>query len=172
VDANFVTARVDLWANMLDGLPFRDRSVDLIYSHHVIEHLPDAYLPRLFEEMFRVLRPRGGIRLCAPHLGNACRKYVAGDREWFSDFPTKRESIGGRFTNYIFCKGEHLTALDESYLGELAASAGFEDISACLPVKETRLGDVGLDAAVLSKEWESDFSCPHTVVIEARKPLA
>lgn len=170
VDANFVTARVDLWANFIDPLPFRDGSVDLFYSHHMIEHLPDSRLQGLFNQMFRALRPNGGIRIGVPHLGNSCRKYIENDHSWFPDFPDKRRSIGGKFTNYIFCRGEHLTALDETYLQELAESSGFHDVKFCMPAKETFLGDIGLDEKVLSMEWEFDPSCPHTLIMEARKP--
>src|SRR5947209_5397502 len=45
VDANLFTAKIDVWANLCDPLPFRDNSVDVFYSHHVIEHLPDSFLP-------------------------------------------------------------------------------------------------------------------------------
>src|SRR5476649_2903366 len=44
VDANILTARIDLWANILNQLPFRSNSVKMFYSHHVVEHLPDHYL--------------------------------------------------------------------------------------------------------------------------------
>jgi predicted SAM-dependent methyltransferase len=170
VDANFLTARIDVWANLLEPLPFRDGSVDVFYSHHVIEHLPDSHLPKHFNEMFKALRPGGGLRIGVPHLGNACRKYLEGCHAWFGDFPDKRSSIGGRFTNFIFCRGEHLTALDESYLAEIAEQAGFVDIKFCLPKKETSLANLGVSEELLSKEWELDFDCPHTVILEARKP--
>jgi predicted SAM-dependent methyltransferase len=170
VDANFITAKIDVWANMLDPLPFRDESVDLFYSHHVIEHLPDSHLPSHFQGMFNALRRGGGIRIGVPHLGNACRKYIESSHDWFTDFPDTRNSIGGRFTNFIFCRGEHLTALDESYLTELAEQAGFRDIRFCIPTKETCLAELGISAEILSKEWETDFDCPHTVILEARKP--
>jgi predicted SAM-dependent methyltransferase len=166
VDANLITAKLDVWANFLDPLPFRDGSVDILYSHHTIEHLPDSYLSKHFDQIFRILRPGGGIRIGAPHLGNACRKYVEGDDDWFFDFPDARKSLGGKLTNFIFCRGEHLTALDESYLAELAAQAGFINIHFCLPGKETKF-DI---SEVLSKEPESDLLCPHTVILEATKP--
>src|SRR5438046_712400 len=44
VDGNIVTARPDLWANLLDPLPFRKNSVQTFYSHHVVEHLPERFL--------------------------------------------------------------------------------------------------------------------------------
>ena len=167
VDANLVTARIDLWANLMDPLPFRDDSVGLFYSFHVIEHLPDSHLQRHFNNMYRCLRRGGGIRVGGPHIGNACRKFVENDAAWFPDFPDKRDSVGGRFTNFVFCRGEHLTALSESYLSELARKAGFTDIRFCVPSQESRL----VEPAVLATEDESDLSCPHSIVMEAAKPV-
>lgn len=169
VDANLITSKIDVWANLLDPLPFRNESVDIFYSHHVVEHLPDKYLPTHFKQMFDALKKNGGIRIGAPHFGNACRKYIEKDYTWFSDFPDKRKSIGGRLTNFIYCRGEHLTALDETYLAEIASQAGFTDIKFVLPTKETYLSDLGIDQNVLSIEHETDFKYPHTVIIEARK---
>jgi predicted SAM-dependent methyltransferase len=170
VDANFLTAKVDVWADVSTHLPFPDASVDVFYSHHVIEHLHDWHLPQHFASMHRALRRGGGIRIGAPHLGNACRKYVEGDAGWFGDFPDLRSSVGGRFTNFVFCHGEHLTALDDTYLAELASNAGFRDVRFCAPTKETNLRDVGVDERILATEHESDWACPHTIILEARKP--
>lgn len=169
LDSNFLSSKIDLWADLNAPLPFRDGSVDIFYSHHVLEHLPDSLLQKKFEEMFRALRPGGGIRIGVPHLGNACRKYVEKDTAWFFDFPEQRDSIGGKFTNFIFCAGEHLTALDETYLTELAMNAGFVDINFCMPSKETELSEIGINSKVLSLEWELDFEYPHTLILEARK---
>ena len=170
LDANIITAKIDLWADIRNPLPFQDVSVDIFYANHVIEHLSNTLLPIKFDEMFKALRPRGGIRIGVPHLGSACRKYLEKDYAWFSDFPEQKYSIGGKFTNFIFCAGEHLTALDESYLAELATDAGFVDIRFCIPSKETTLSELGISPEVLALELESDFDCPHTVILEAIKP--
>lgn len=167
VDANILSAHPDVWANLMDPLPFRPNSVKMFYSHHMVEHLPDRFLAAHFRNMYECLIPGGGIRIGGPDTGNACRKFVEGDMSWFSStMPIARDSLGGRFANFVFCDGEHLTALSESYLRELASGAGFVDIRRCTPVRETTL--VGEE--VLSREHESDFDVPHTVIIEARKP--
>jgi predicted SAM-dependent methyltransferase len=170
LDANFITSKIDLWADLHNSLPFRHESVNIFYSYHVIEHLPDTLLLTKFEEMFQALSPTGGIRIGVPHLGNACHKYLEKDYAWFSNFPEARNSIGGKFTNFVFCGGEHLTALDESYLAELATKAGFVEIKFCLPSKETSLAEIGINSEVLSLESESDIAYPHTAILEARKP--
>ncbi|HXV26255.1 MAG TPA: hypothetical protein VED46_18625 [Alphaproteobacteria bacterium] len=110
--------------------------------------------------MFRVLVPGGGIRVGGPDVGTACAKFLAGDRDWFSTFPLERRSIGGRFANFVFCNGEHLTAPSESYLRELAERAGFTEVRRMLPCRESGL--VGREVL--------DLEYPHTVLIEARKP--
>jgi SAM-dependent methyltransferase len=166
VDANILTAKIDLWANLEDGLPFRDNSVERFYSFHVIEHLPDAALSRFFREMYRSLIPGGAIRVGGPNIDNACRKLLENDLSWFPEFPDPRASIGGRFANFLFCRNEHLTALTASYLEELAVAAGFFDLHFCAPVTESFY----FDADVLGTEYESDVKFPHSILLEARKP--
>lgn len=169
VDANFLTAKIDVWADIGGKLPFRSGTVAAFYSHHVIEHLPDARLPFHFKEMYRALLPGGAIRIAGPNADAAIARFQAGDCAWFSDFPLRRRSIGGRFANFILCGGDHLAILTASYLTELAADAGFEHVSFCAPVTQTNFPEI-FEAPVLAKEWESSPDCPHTLVMEARKP--
>jgi predicted SAM-dependent methyltransferase len=169
VDANPFTAKIDVWADLRNKLPFRDGTVDAFYSHHVIEHLADDFLPVHFADMFRCLKPGGVIRVGGPNSDMAIDRYVAGDTAWFSDFPDKRSSLGGRLANYILCRGEHLTILTESYLREIAEGVGFRDVVRREPTATTGAPDI-FDAAVMAKEWESSPAHPHTLLIEARKP--
>lgn len=48
------------------NLPFRNNTIELIICNHVYEHLP--YPGKLFEEIFRILKPRGA---CYCAAGNA-----------------------------------------------------------------------------------------------------
>ncbi len=169
VDANRVSARIDVWANLLDGLPFRDGTVDVFYSHHVIEHLPDHELPGHFAEMYRCLKPGGVIRVGGPNGEAAAKKLLEGDAAWFGDFPDKRASVGGRFANFILCRGEHLTILTASYLAEIAGGAGFVDVRPCRPRTETAYPHL-IDERVRGKEDHDDGELPHTLIVEARKP--
>jgi SAM-dependent methyltransferase len=169
VDANCFSAKIDVWADLRNALPFRDNTVDAFYSHHVIEHLPDYLLPFHFREMARCLKPGGLIRVGGPNGDSAARKLIEGDRRWFPDFPDPHRSVGGRFANYLLCRGEHLTILTLSYLTELAETAGFERIQRCLPIRETTRPEL-IGSELLSLEKERDFENPHTLIIEAIKP--
>ncbi len=166
VDSNFITAKVDVWANISVNLPFKSNSVDAFYSHHVIEHLPNLYAH--FKEVFRCLKPNGIYRVGGPNGDNAIKKFIQKDLDWFSDFPDRRKSIGGKFENMIFCRGEHLTILTFSMLEEILIEVGFVNISEKLTTKETsnRL----IFSNCLNLEHESCMEVPHTLIIEAVKP--
>ena len=169
VDANAFTGKCDVWADLRNRLPFRDASVDAFYSHHVIEHLPDHALGAHFREMSRCLKPGGAVRVGGPNGDSAARKLIEGDAGWFNDYPDKHRSVGGRYANFILCRGEHLTILTESYLAEIATDAGFVEIRTPRPGAETGFpGFIGED--VLSREDPPNGDLPHTLILEARKP--
>jgi len=166
VDANMFTAKCDVWADLRNLLPFHSNTIDVAYSHHVIEHLPD--LDRHFREVFRCLKPGGVYRVAGPNGDSAIAKFGENDSEWFGDYPDKRTSIGGRFENFIFCRGEHVTILTYSFLEELMIDTGFCEIRLCQPVNETN--HPAWFRECMQKEYESDFAMPHTLTIECTKP--
>ena len=166
VDANKFTGKCDVWADLRNPLPFHDGTVAAMYSHHVIEHLPDLHAH--FRDVFRCLQPGGVYRVGGPNGDTAIRKFQEGDKDWFIGYPDDRASIGGRFENFIFCRREHLTILTRSYLEEILAEVGFRDVRPCLPVRETNFPD--LFGPCLEKEFESDYDAPHTLLLEAIKP--
>jgi predicted SAM-dependent methyltransferase len=49
-----------------DVIPFEDNSVDGIYCSHVIEHIENEYISKMFSECFRVLKENGILRLSCP----------------------------------------------------------------------------------------------------------
>jgi SAM-dependent methyltransferase len=166
VDANFLTAKCDVWADLAHPLPFRDGTVSALYSHHVLEHLEDpSYHLR---EVHRVLKPGGIFRIGGPNGDAAIRKFAEGDAAWFPEYPDNRKSLGGRLENFICCRGEHLTILTFSFLEEIARDAGFAAVRQCQPIQET-FHPEWIDADVLALEWESTPECPHTLLIEGQK---
>lgn len=163
VDANMFTAKCDVWADLRNKLPFKDNSVKAVYSHHMVEHLPNLHFH--FQEIFRCLEPGGVYRVGGPNGDEAIKKFVEKDIDWFGDFPDSRLSIGGRFENFIFCRQEHLTILTESYLREIMDNVGFKDVKKCMPATEGNK----LFQECLNYEHEKTPDAPHTLLLEGTK---
>lgn len=62
--------------DLLRRLPFPDRTFDVVYHSHVLEHLPHAEAPRFLAECLRVLVPGGVLRVVVPDLEGICRAYL------------------------------------------------------------------------------------------------
>jgi predicted SAM-dependent methyltransferase len=128
IDANPLR-KIDLWLDVRCGLPFANQSVNSIYSTHMIEHLYPDELETLLRECVRVLKPHAGLRLIVPSLRSAVLAYQENQRDWFcNSFPRHFDSVGGRFSNFVFCDGQHRTAFDFGYLEEVLSKAGFSQI--------------------------------------------
>lgn len=165
IDAN-PRQKIDLWLDVRCGLPFASNSVDSIYSTHMIEHLYPDELQKLLRECARVLRPGRGIRLIVPSLKNAILAYQQGRREWFyDDFPRHFDSLGGRFSNFVFCDGQHRTAFDFDYLNEELKKVGL------CSIEESREGISRVYGDVVPEFEPSDAKgLSHSLFVEAFKP--
>ena len=164
IDAN-PRHKLDLWLDVRCGLPFAANSVDSIYSTHMIEHFYPDELQRLLRECNRVLGTGGGLRLVVPSLKNAIAAYQQGRRDWFYDsFPRHFDSLGGRFSNFVFCDGQHRTAFDFEYLEEVLHVAGFREVEES---GEGKSRVYGQGAPVF--EPGDAAGMPHSLFVEAFK---
>jgi predicted SAM-dependent methyltransferase len=125
IDANLFQPK-NLWLDITLGLPFPANSIDAIVASHVLEHLNERQVRRVLEESYRVLKLGGGVRFTTPNLGKAIEAYVQGNKEFFGDWPDPRNSIGGRFNNYLLCRDQHRLMFDFGFLKEFLLDAGFE----------------------------------------------
>jgi SAM-dependent methyltransferase len=164
VDAN-PFAKIDLWLDVRNGLPHPTNSVDSIYATHMFEHFYDDELRRLLHECFRVLKPGAGIRLIVPNLNSAIVAYSQKRDSWFYDaFPHHFESLGGRFSNFVFCDGQHRTAFDFGYLDEMLRVVGFRDVEESAEGKSRLYG-----SNVPPYEPGDSTELPHSLYVEGFK---
>lgn len=164
VDVNpFV--RSEAWLDLRKGLPFAPGSVDAVYCCHVLEHFHEPETRKIVRNCWRVLKPGGGMRIVTPDLRKAAEAYLRGDADWFSDFPDKRRSAGGRLANYLFCRDQHRLAYDFGFWEEILASEGFAAISEKRPHAST----IFPGAELATFEYETPAK--HTsVFVEAFRP--
>jgi predicted SAM-dependent methyltransferase len=161
IDIN-LSRRIDLWLDVRVGLPFASRSVDSIYSTHTFEHFYTNELDRVLSECARVLKPGGGIRLIVPSLESAIIAFQQNRRDWFSDFPRHFDSLGGRFSNFMFCDGQHRVAFDFTYLQEILRRSGFSQVELSAEGQSRVYGD-----RVPEFEPSDSRELPHSLYVEA-----
>ena len=110
--------------NLEYGLPFPDKSIDFLYSSHLIEHLFQDDAVKLLREAYRVLKEGGRLRIGVPDLEYAVSLYQKGNkREALEFFFTTSKS-----TDYF---SRHKYMYDFDLLRTLLAETGFIDIERC-----------------------------------------
>lgn len=63
--------------NLLDSLPFEDKTVDAIYCSHFIEHIPRDRLNNFLKECYRILKSGTGMaRFVLPDFEEMCTEYI------------------------------------------------------------------------------------------------
>jgi predicted SAM-dependent methyltransferase len=61
-----ICRRADYWWDASRPLPFRDGTVDRVYSSHMLEHLPYREIVRFLKEVHRILKPGGEVSIAVP----------------------------------------------------------------------------------------------------------
>ena len=69
--------------NCRSKLPFKEGSIDFIYSSHFIEHMRRFETERILKDCYRVLKKGGVMRLVIPDLELLTRKYIEKDKGFF-----------------------------------------------------------------------------------------
>ncbi|MCX5705633.1 MAG: methyltransferase domain-containing protein [Candidatus Omnitrophica bacterium] len=137
-------------------LPFKDNSVNFIYSSHFLEHVAHYQALDVFKECRRILAPSGVLRISVPDLKIVTEKYLANDLEYFKKmmgYEPSQASLGNiadlyvrQFFGYdswskpsflnklqrLFIRG-HLWMYDFDSLSDLLKKAGFTKIERCRP---------------------------------------
>jgi predicted SAM-dependent methyltransferase len=161
IDANpFV--KTDLWLDIRSGIPFPDGSVSSVYSTHMLEHFFPDELYSLLKDCYRVLKPGGGVRFIVPSLRNAISAYQQKRLDWFDSFPRDFKSAGGRFSNFIFCDGQHRFGIDFDYLDEMLRKVGFQEVEEASEERSRLFG-----GNVLPFQPGDSKDLPHSLYVEA-----
>jgi len=119
---------VDLPADIREGLPLEDCSIDYIFSSHALQMLPYPQLVSALQELRRVLRPHGVMRMGLPDFDRAIAAYQRGDASYFYVPDSDATTLGGKFSVQLTWYGSSQTLLNYEYSRELLERAGFIDV--------------------------------------------
>ena len=129
-----ISEKSDLFWDLRKGIPFPNNSIDLVYSSHLLEHMPYEAGQALLDEAQRVLKPGGEISICVPNARIYIDAYVGArslpdNHEFWEPALVSRDGLD--LVNYIaYMGGAHACLFDQQSLLTRLTRAGFVDVSA------------------------------------------
>ncbi len=122
---------VDLVGDIRDGLPLPADSLDYAVSIHALQDLPHRDLLPALQELHRVLKPGGVLRLALPDLDRAIDAYRRGDHRYFLIPDSEARSLGGKLCVQMLWYGALRSIFTYDFVAELLAKAGFTEVTRC-----------------------------------------
>ena len=135
------------WA-LANNLPLADRSVDVVYSSHMVEHLDRSQVTEFLAEARRVLRVGGILRLAVPDISRLASDYLAtGDADTFVErthlWRTRPRTLQAKLRAAFVGDRGHVWMYDGRSLSVLLERNGFVEAKVLSPGEST-ISDPGL----------------------------
>jgi SAM-dependent methyltransferase len=145
---------VDYILDASKKLPFKDESFSLIYTSHIVEHLPWFKLEEILTEWYRIIEKDGMLEIFVPDGLKICKAFVDAEEGndssytldgWYKFNESKDPCIwaNGRIFSYgdgtvnKMSPNWHMSLFSERFLTQLLKNIGFRKIVK-LTNKETR----------------------------------
>jgi predicted SAM-dependent methyltransferase len=122
---------VDLVADIRKGLPLVSENLDYAVSVHALPEFAYPELQAVLEELRRVLKPGGVLRLALPDLRRGVDAYLRDDPDYFQIDPEEVKSQGGRFIVHMLWYGYSRSLFTVDFAEELLERSGFVDVREC-----------------------------------------
>lgn len=119
---------IDISCEILDGLPLEDDSIDYIVSIYALPEVPYPDLVPVLQELRRVLKPGGVLRLSLPDLDKGIQAYLNNDHEYFLIPDEEAKSSGAKFIVQMIWYGWTRTLFTRDFIEELLYKAGFHRV--------------------------------------------
>lgn len=105
----------------IDNLsPFKDKTIDLIYASHCLEHFSHRKVSNVLSEWFRVLKDGGILRISVPDFDLLLKIYTENGNNMDTIIDVL---MGQQDYKYNF----HMTAFNKSILERLLTNVGFKE---------------------------------------------
>jgi SAM-dependent methyltransferase len=112
-------------ADIREGLPFASDSFDYVVSIHALPELEYSALLPALEELRRVVKTDGPLRLGLPDLERSVDAYRRGDRSYFQISDEEMQTLGGKLATQLVWYGYSRTVFLPEFVEELLLKAGF-----------------------------------------------
>lgn len=155
-----------LYANASRHIPHPDKSVDVIYSSHMIEHLDRQEAAEFVTECLRALKSGGVLRISVPNLRWSVLEYVENGKpdEFLAQLQfdlDKPRGVGPQLRRLLSGGRGHHWMYDGPSLRALVERAGFANVE-IVAVGDSRISPPG-NLNLREREIES-------VYVEATRP--
>ena len=117
-----------LVCDIRDGLPLDTDSIDYAVSIHALPEFHYKEIIGVLQELRRILKPGGVLRLGLPDLERAVDAYRRGDRGYFLVPDDEMASIGGKLAAQLVWFGYSRTIFVRDFIEELLLKAGFAQV--------------------------------------------
>ncbi len=104
----------------LNNINLKDKSCDLVFISHTLEHIPHIQIQNVLTEINRIMKKGATIRILVPNLESIARAYIKKDKDFFKQALDEDHSIrtdlgyGGMLMNFIVSPGQDTILLDRN----------------------------------------------------------
>lgn len=126
--------RIDMKWDLRTILPFAGSSVHFIYHEHFLEHLTAEDGLSFLKECYRLLIPRGVMRVAMPDLKEIIEQYLDPnwkERQWLKTFGMEFVQTKAELINISFRWWGHQYLYDKEELERRLGEVGFKQIKFC-----------------------------------------
>ena len=155
-----------------------DKSYDLVFSSHMLEHIPHFRLEKTISEFNRLLKKNGKLRIAVPNLKKAAKAYINNNNNFFKNsiHYSNHLGIGASFLRVVISPGgqnivlsremdeflgsyAHLYSFDFEMMKILLKKWGFKNIEESSPGKSNIKEMQGIQHAIIDgKKYIIDFN--------------
>ena len=118
-------------ADIREGLPIASNRFDYAVSVHALQELSYRELVPALQELRRVLKPGGALRLVLPDLLKGVDAFRAGERDYFSIPDAEVERLGSKLAVQLIWYGYTRSVFTPDFIEELLLKAGFSAVAHC-----------------------------------------
>ena len=115
---------VDFIGDITDLSQFEAGSIEEIYASHVVEHVAQKNVEKMFKGIHRVLKDNGKFYLSVPDMDILCRIFIDPKAPFKVKFHVMRMMFGGQIDDFDF----HYFGWNYQFMNEFLLKAGFKKI--------------------------------------------